>query len=91
MAPFLFTLISPIREKNKYYYEEITKTEYRIICEKENIMKQRKNKIRRANLEMVTRIDAEGYVMSVEFIRQDGSSDKLVIDREEEKEDEKED
>ena len=38
------------------------------------------------NLEMVTRIDSEGFVISVEFIRKDGGSDKLVIDREEKEE-----
>lgn len=43
----------------------------------------RTRKVRRQNLEMRTVIDKEGYVLSIEFIRNDGGSDKINIEREE--------
>ena len=41
----------------------------------------------KANLEMRTKIDEMGFVVSIEFIRPDGTSDKISIEREENEED----
>lgn len=43
---------------------------------------------RRNNWEMRTVLDQNGFVLSVEFIRKDGGSDKIVIDRQEDEEEE---
>ena len=51
-------------------------------------MKRTEKKRKHANLEMITRIDSEGYVMSIEFVRKDGGSDKINIEREELEEEE---
>lgn len=40
------------------------------------------------NLEMITTIDEKGFVVSITFIRPDGGSDKIVIDREQKKDEE---
>lgn len=43
---------------------------------------------RRNDMEMRTVIDQNGFVLSVEFIRRDGGSDKIVIDRQENEDEE---